>query len=208
MSLENEIFAKEYHYRPKQVNKFLVMIKFGNTERRRLAFRNLVFRMMKDIVVKNITNYLNLLNNTPVPSEDFPPRDELVSECFLVFDKCIEKYKVLPSHNFYFYFNKSLSRKFFKDYQRALVNDKIEMTEAIYTCHPDLRQREKPDTIGILMDINGFSDLERRITISRLQDMKPSDFLKKNPDVTSVQYGTTLKRIKEILMNLQEQGEL
>lgn len=207
MGLEKEIFAVDYHYRPKAVNKFLVMIKFGNTEKRRLAFKNLVFRMMKDIVVKNITNYINLLNNTP-QKDNLPDRDELVSECFLIFNKCVEKYKVLPSHNFYFYFNKSLSRNFFRDYQRALINDKIEMTEAIYTCHPDLRESEKPDTVGILMKNMKFSDLEKRITISRMNGKKTSEFLESNPDVTPAEYSKALKHIEELLIILQDRGEL
>ena len=207
MGLEHEIFKIDYHYRPKQVNKFLVMIKFGNTEKRRLAFKNLVFRMMKDIVLKNISNYFNLLNNTPM-KDNLPDRDELVSECFLIFNKCIEKYKVLPSHNFYFYFNKSLSRNFFRDYQRALVNDKIELTEAIYTCHPDLRESERPNTVAILMDNMNFSDLERRISESRMLGQKTSEFLEANPDVTSGQYSKALKHIKEMLNELKDKGEL
>ena len=207
MSLEHEIFKTDYHYRPKQVNKFLVMIKFGNTEKRRLAFKNLVFRMMKDIVIKNISNYLNLLNNTPM-KDNLPDRDELVSECFLIFNKCIEKYKVLPSHNFYFYFNKSLSRNFFRDYQRALVNDKIELTEAIYTCHPDLRESERLNTVDILMDNMNFSDLERRISESRMLGQKTSEFLEANPDVTSGQYSKALKHIKEMLNELKDKVEL
>lgn len=137
-----------------------------------------------------------------------PDRDELVSECFLIFNKCVEKYKVLPSHNFYFYFNKSLSRNFFRDYQRALINDKIEMTEAIYTCHPDLRESEKPDTVGILMKNMKFSDLEKRITISRMNGKKTSEFLESNPDVTPAEYSKALKHIKELLIILQDRGEL
>ena len=207
MGLENEIFKTDYHYRPKYVNKFLVMIKFGNTEKRRLAFKNLVFRMMKDVVIKNITNFLNLLNNTPM-KDNLPERDELVSECFLIFNKCIEKYKVLPSNNFYFYFNKSLSRNFFRDYQRALVNDKVEMTEAIETCHPDLRYEGRPNTVEILMENMQFTEIEQRVTRSRMLGKKSSEFLKENPDVTASQYSKALKHIKEMLVELQENGEL
>lgn len=162
---------------------------------------------MKDIVIKNISNYINLLGNTPM-KDDLPDRDELVSECFLIFNKCIEKYKVHPSHNFYFYFNKSLSRNFFRDYQRALVNDKIELTEAIYTCHPDLRENERPNTAAILMENMNFSELEIRISESRMLGQKTSEFLEANPDVTSGQYSKALKHIKEMLNELQDKGEL
>lgn len=207
MGLEHEIFKTDYHYRPKKVNKFIVMIKFGNTERRRLAFSNLVFRMMKDIVVKNITNFLNLLGNTPM-KDDLPERDELVSDCYLIFNKCIEKYKVLPSNSFYFYFNKALSRYFFKHYQRALVNDKIELTEAIAVCHPDLREDERPDTAEILMENMNFTELEIRISRSRMNGQKTSEFLRDNPEVTSGEYSKCLKHIKEMLNELKEKGEL
>lgn len=207
MGLENNIFKTDYYYKPKSVNKFLVMIKFGNTEKRRLAFKNLVFRMMKDIVIKNISNYLNLLNNTPM-KDNLPDRDELVSECFIIFNKCIEKYKVHPSHNFYFYFNKSLSRNFFRDYQRSLTNDRIELTEAMSTCHPELRESEKTNTIFILMENMNFTELEKRISQSRLLGQKTSEFLEENPDVTSVEYSKALKHIKEMLKELQKRGEI
>lgn len=207
MGLERTIFKTDFHYKPKTVNKFLVMIKFGNTEKRRLAFKNLVFRMMKDIVIKNISNYLNLLNNTPT-KDNLPDRDELVSECFIIFNKCIEKYKVCPSHNFYFYFNKSLSRNFFRDYQRALVNDRIELTEAISTCHPELRESEKANTVSVLMDNMNFTNLEKRISQSRMLGQKTSEFLEENPDVTSVEYSKALKHIKEMLIELQKRGEI
>ena len=62
---------------------------------------------MKDIVKKNIANYLNLLNNTE--AKDMPDRDELVADCYIIFDKCLEKYIIKGNYNFYFYYNKSLS---------------------------------------------------------------------------------------------------
>lgn len=207
MGLEHEIFKTNYYYKPKLVNKYLVFIKFGKTEKRRLAFKNLVFRMMKNIVIKNISNYINLLNNTP-SKDSLPSRDELVSECFIIFNKCVEKYKVHPRYNFYFYFNKSLSRNFFRGYQRALVNDHIEISEAIQTCHPRLRESEKTDTISILIDNMNFTEIEKRITQSRLLGQKTSEFLEMNPDVTSVEYAKALKNIKEKLIELKKIGEL
>lgn len=207
MGLEHDIFKTDYHYKPKSVNRFLVMIKFGKTEKRRLAFKNLVFRMMKDIVIKNISNYLNLLNNTPM-KDNLPDRDELVSECFIIFDKCIEKYKVLPSHNFYFYFNKSLSRNFFRDYQKSLINDRIEITEAMSTCHPELRESEKINDVSVLMENMNFNELEKRISRSRMLGQKTSEFLEENPDVTSIEYSKALKHIKEMLNELKRRGEI
>ena len=81
MSLESVYFKRDYHYKAKFVNKCIAIIRFTKSEKRRRAYHNLVFKMMKDIVKKNIANYLNLLSSINM-KDTLPSRDELIADCW------------------------------------------------------------------------------------------------------------------------------
>lgn len=208
MSLESMYFKKDYHYKAKFVNKCIAIIRFSKDEKRIKAYKNLVFRMMKDIVKKNISNYMNLLQGT-YRKDTMPNRDELVADCYIIFDKCLEKYIINKKYNFYFYYNKSLSRNFFRCYQKELQRSSgVEITEALMTVHSGFHDLRQPDTVELLLCNLGLSDLEKRICKSRMLGKKTSEFLEENLDVTNGQYSKSLKNIKEILISFQEKGEL
>lgn len=208
MSLESMYFKADYHYKAKFVNKCIAIIRFSKNEKRVQAYKNLVFKMMKDIVKKNIANYLNLLTNTEM--KDMPDRDELVADCYIIFNKCLEKYVLNKTYNFYFYFNKSLSRNFYRDYQKELQrsNNHVEVSEALATVNKGFHDYRKPDNTELIMSQLGFDELEKRICRSRMLGQKTSEFLKENPDVTNGQYSRCLKKIKEVLQQSQEREEI
>lgn len=208
MSLESIYFKKDYHYKAKFINKCIAIIRFTKSEKRQRAYKNLVFKMMKDIVKKNIANYLNLLSGLEV-KDMLPSRDELIADCYIIFDKCLGKYKLGKGYNFYFYFNKSLSRNFFRDYQKAMQRNKgVEITEALSVVNPNFHDNTPPDTTELLMIQLELSELEMRICRSRMLGQKTSEFLEKNPDVTNGQYSKSLKRIKDVLITFKEKGEI
>ena len=111
MNLESVLFRRDFYYNLKFVEKCIKIIQTSNNEKRVKAYKSLVFKMMKDIVKKNVANYLNLLRNVDYP--DIPERDELISDCYVVFDKCVSKFLVDKGYNFYFYFNNRLSISYF-----------------------------------------------------------------------------------------------
>jgi hypothetical protein len=208
MSLESVYFKRDYQYKAKFVNKCIAIIRFTKSEKRRKAYRNLVFKMMKDIVKKNIANYLNLLSSIDM-KDTLPTRDELIADCYIIFDKCVEKFILGKDYNFYFYFNKSLSRNFFRDYQKELQhNNSVEITEALATVNSGFHDYHQLDTTELLMEHLGLNELEIRICRSRMLGQKTSEFLSENEDVTNAQYSKRLKRIKEVLIEFQENGEI
>lgn len=208
MSLEGSYFKRDYHYKVKFVNKCIAIIRFSKDERRIKAYKNLVFRMMKDIVKKNISNYLNLLQGINM-KDDMPERDELIADCYLIFDKCLDKYIINKKYNFYFYFNKSLSRNFFRYYQKELqCSSNVEVTEALMTVNSKFHYSNQFTTQGFLLYNLGLSELEKKICESRMLGQKTSEFLEENLDVSNNQYSKSLKRIKEILIIFRDKGEL
>ena len=209
MSLESTYFKRDYHYKAKFINRCIAIIRFTKSEKRSRAYKNLVFKMMKDIVKKNIANYLNLLSGLEIRGDMLPSRDELVADCYIIFDKCLEKYKLGKGYNFYFYFNKSLSRNFFRDYQKAMQRcNGVEITEPLTVVNSKFHDYTPMDTTELLLIHLGLSELEKRICRSRMLGQKSSEFLVKNPDVNSGQYSKALKRIKEVLIEFKKRGEI
>ena len=93
MNLEAKYFKCDFYYDNARVERFIEIIKSPQSSaRRQKAFKNVVFKMMKDVVKKNIRNYLNLLTNG-TSIEEIPTTDELIADCYIVFDKCLEKFK-------------------------------------------------------------------------------------------------------------------
>jgi len=208
MSLESVFFKKDYHYKAKFANKCIAIIRFSKDEKRVDAYKNLVFKMMKDIVKKNISNYLNLLKNV-YRKDTLPERDELVADCYLIFNKCLDKFIINKKYNFYFYYNKSLSRNFFRCYKKEMQrNNGIEITEALTIVNSNFHDNSQPDTTELLMIHLSLNELETRICRSRMLGQKISEFLKENTDITNRQYSKSLKRIKEILIMFKEKGEM
>lgn len=208
MSLESTYFKVDFFYNVPLVEKYVKIIQTSKSPKRVRAFKNLVFMMMKDIVKKNISNYLNLLRSSEV--KDLPERDELVANCHLIFDKCVYKFVLGRGYNFYFYFNKSLSRNFFRDYQRETQRNNFttEITDVMTIVNSSFHSSEECGSVDLLMDQLGFTDLEKRVCKSRMAGHKTSEFLKLNPDVTNSQYSRALKVVKEKLNTAKENKDI
>lgn len=208
MSLESVFFRKDFYYNVRLVEKSINIIQTSTDSKRIQAFKTLVFKMMKDVVKKNIANYLNLLRN--VNSPDIPERDELVSDCFIVFDKCVSKFIVNKGYNFYFYFNKSLSRNFFREYYKKLQggNSTVDITDVMMIVNKSFHVRESQGSVEMLLDNLKFTELEKRICQSKMNGQKISDFLKANTDVTNSQYARALKSVKAKLLEAKENKEI
>lgn len=197
---------KTWKYRRKLMNTCIMRIRYGNRSERTInGYKTFVFKSMKEIVHKNIMNYLNLLNSTSC--RDLPEYDEVLSECYLIFEKCLWKFKIKKNNNFYFYFNKALSRNFYRYYQKETNHSNVELSPEISLFHPSLQQRHSENSISMIMHHLQFSELEIRITNSRLSGERISEFLKRNSDITQKQYIESLKHIKSILLNIKDKEQ-
>lgn len=208
MTLENLYFRKDFYYDAEQVEKYIDIIQTSDNSQRVCAYKNLVFMMMKDIVKKNISNFLNLLRG--IDSPDIPERDDLVTNCYITFDKCLEKYIVGRGYNFYFYFNKSLSRNFFREYQREMqrINASAEVTETLSYVSKEMRVDAVYSGVDFLMENLQFTPLEKKICHSKMSGQRASDFLKMNPEVSNSQYSRALKSVKNKLFLVKENNEI
>lgn len=207
MKLEKVYFKKNFYYSSRKINKYIAIIKFSTKEIRTRSFKNLVFKMMKDIVKKNVNNYIKLLQNSGI--KEIPEKDELISECYIIFDKCLGKFEISKNNNFYFYYNKSLSRYFFRNYQKEVnKNNAIEITDSVFMFNSNLQSRNEHDELDLILKNIGLTSLEIQICYSKINGQKAVEFLEKNTEITSVQYTKSIKRIKEVLIDFKNKDEI
>ena len=60
-------------------------------------------------------------------------------------------------------------------------------------------------SVEMLMDLLGFTELEKKVAHSKVIQQRTADFLNENPDITNAQYNRAMKRIKEVLIEYQKQ---
>lgn len=204
VSVENKIFRKNFKYRQKFINVCILRIKYGHRSERTIrGYKTYVFKMMHDIVRKNICNYTNLLTNG-TSIREIPTHDDILADVYLMFDKCLDKYQVRKGNKFYFYFNKSLSRNFFREYQKIQKQSAVDLSSGIEIMHPHLRYESNNYDVELLMHNLHFTETEKRIVRSRMLGQCVTEFLKENKDISKIQYSTALKKMKSDIRNFQE----
>lgn len=201
-SVEGQLFKQQFKYKAAVVNRFIQIIRTCDDPLRVAAYKSLVFRMMGSIILKNIANYINLLNGSNLP--DIPTRDEAIADCYTMYDKCLDKYVIDNDANFYFYFNKSMARNFYTMYKKNLRARHSDMSSGIEAAHPGMRTVEDVNGVEVIFTSFNFTELECRITRSRMAGQRKSEFLRDNTDVTENDYNRSLLRMKKILKRIKE----
>lgn len=203
-NIETSYFDVAYRYNPRFANKCLCIIRYSNSVRRVTAFKNLLFKMMGNIVRKNISNYCNLARN--VWDGEMETRDEILSDCYMMFDKCCYKFLICKQYNFYFYFNKGLSRMLFKKYTQyythSTTKNNIERVSLTLKNVVSTNGNESWE-LDLLYEKIGLNELEIMIVKSRISGKRISQFLKENPEITTSQYSKILKKVKKILIDIK-----
>lgn len=201
--MSSKIFKKRYKHKPKFINACILRIRYGNRSEKTIrGYKTFIFKSMRMIVEKNIGNAVNLLRSTGC--RELPTQEEFISDCWVVFDKCIERYIVSRTNSFYFYYNTALSRKFFQDYKDRKDVTHVELSEVIKSVHPQLSYSSHSYTVEILFDNMNLTELQKEICRSKMKGEKAADFIKRNEGITIKQYQQELYSVKDIIRNLQE----
>jgi hypothetical protein len=185
----------------------LVEEKYKSNEKRLNELRLELFAMMSKIVVKNINNYLKLCYNSPVKDESFVSY-EMQSEAFLILIKCIEKFKFNKGFCFYFYYNKSLSRSFYKIFSQT-IRDKENM--GLVSDIIQVRSRKSTNehySVEFVISQFKLDEDELRILDSKLLGQSKIDFLQANKDFNMTKYHKCNQKVKLIIQKFLENGEL
>jgi len=170
-----------------------------------------VYVMMKKIVIKNINNYMKYVNNSPVTEKCFD-QDEMESEAYIVFENCIKNFDVNSKYDFYFYFNKAMSRNFYRMFDKEIrqkqVGDNYHSEKFYVNTQSQFINDESDKDLNILINSLNLSEDENLVLLSKLNYQSKNEFLKENKHISSVYYNNLLNKIKTIILNLQTNGEL
>lgn len=202
LDFSENFFNVGFVYNAKIVNKVIAFIKFSKSERRRQAFSVLLFKMMHNVVKKNISNYRNLAFKS---SNSYVPEfNELVSDCYIIMMNCVKGYKISKRHNFYFYYNKALSRNFFRDFKRELKHgDGSVMTnDDALKNNTDYSSTCNIDTIDIIFKNYNLTPIEIRLCYHKMEGKKVSDFVEQN-GITISTYNKILKSIRNKIKDIK-----
>lgn len=203
MRFEN-LFKDDHAYNAKLANKYILIIKTTKDEKRKQDNCLLLFQMMKEIVNKNINNFHALCRNGGAVSfTEKKQYNELVNDCYIIFNKSLSLYKISKTNNFYFYFNKAMSRTFYKEYLKDYKKNLAEVDTGESYEHTGSYEQHL-DAEMILSSLK-FTSVQKDIIRSKMSGQKFEDFLNLNPEVNSVLYYRNLKAIKEILTNNKQE---
>lgn len=167
-----------------------------------------LYSMMKKVIVKNILNYAKIIENSPV-TDQCNNNTEMEAEAYIVMDKCIGNFKVSQTNDFYYYFNKSLARNFYRMFDREYRKKEKYDNYSAETKHVSKGSYDKGNNYDVEFLVNQMelTDLQKRVMMSKVMGEKKEDFLQNNSDVTSSKYYSTLKSIKIILTKMRENGD-
>ena len=186
-----------------------ISIKIRKAEAKEKELKLELFKLMSKVVVKNIRNYMKLADNSPVTDECHNSY-EMQAEAWVILEKCLMKFKLKHNYCFYFYYNKSLGRNFYRMFDKEVR--KREKYQEYETEKINTSQLGKTDVnnfpIEMIIESIDLTENEEKILRSKLVREKKSDFLDKNCKLSSGKYYTALKNIKEKINKLKDDGEL
>lgn len=197
-----DFFKVKFSYNQKIVNKAIIVIKFSGNDERVRNYSLLLFKMMHNVVNKNITNYKNLILNSPI--EHVPDFNELVSDCYIIMMNCVRGYKISKRNNFYFYYNKALSRRFFRDFQKELKHS----NKNIITTDDEVKNNSlycvsnEFDETELVLEKYRLTEFEKELCRHRLEGGRVNDFIKIKT-ITLSAYNKILHSIKNKLKDIK-----
>lgn len=196
----------EPEFNRKKVNGYILKIQKSTNQRLVSELKFELFKMMKKIVVKNVTNYQMLFRNSSVTHECLE-KDEIETECYIVLDKCVSNYKVHSKSCFYFYYNKSLTRSLFRMFQKEVRNNEKFQDFQKHEIFKPVIQNSSQYDIDFLISFLDLDKVDKMVLRSKLLNEKKDEFLDRKKRITSSQYQNSIKKIKKQIVIFNEDEE-
>jgi hypothetical protein len=192
----------------KLASKYVLLIKRGGNRMKTDQSKLNLYKLMKKIVIKNVKNYSNLARNSSV-TERCHLESEMYGEAFIVMMKCVDNFNVNKKNCFYFYFNKSLSRNFYRMFDKEVRK---------YNSHRDWKvsfkssndhfTREEIYSVNMVIDNLKLDSFDKKVLMSKMLYEKKDDFIVNNEGATVSKYYNSIRKIKEQLQKLMDNGDI
>lgn len=192
-SLYNSLSRKYIKYNDTLVRKSIKIIRSAPNTRIADRERAKILDMMSRVIVKGVNNFFKLMSN--VEQNDnviIHTYDDIVAECYIILDKCVEKFDLENENKFYFYFNKSVNQGLFRIQERCYRTKNIDINEPKYRNFGS----ETIETPILLENI--LNDKQMLVINSKLENQDVHEFCKMMK-MTSIEYNNILRQSKDIL---------
>ena len=194
-----------HYYDKKEVTKLLIKAKKSKNKRKSDEAKKILFLSLSRIVVKNIENFFKISIKY---SDLIHDRNDLVSECYLTLDKCVEKYDLNIGSVFYWYYNKSLTfrmqRIIEKNYYKHRNNFRVEREHESFIFSSKL-STISTDFTDFYLDIFQVTDEERKIIEAKMTGKKIKEFVEDEMQITWNEYYKRVGSIKNKLKTIRDE---
>lgn len=193
-------------YSNKEVVKCLYIIKKSTNARAVDEAKVRLLQQLNQIITKNIDNFFNMIKKDE--KEPLHSKDDMVGECYIVLQNCINLFEIKKGKYFFWYYNKALTRALLrireKMYLKHYVVDKLDEEYEENLFFVSMANQEQ-DLVDYYLDNYGLDKQEKRIVKSLINGQKRGDFLQKNKDITWNKYYALLASIKKKLEPLKDE---
>lgn len=197
--LFNSIMKDRCKYSEKDVIKCIVIIKNSSNDKLIQKKKELIIKYSSKIILRNVVNFFNQLRGVE-SGKICHEKDDIVSECYMILDNCIENFNLNSGYKFYFYLNKAMMRGLNKlkkkSYRGESCSTYIDSNEV---CKFDWRTFSSEESNPLLLE-KIFTKKEVLLMQSRIQEQKIDEFIK-SVEISRTEYHKILKRIREKIKN-------
>lgn len=177
----------------------------NNCKKQRISDESkiILFKMLSKIVIKNIENFFSLVK---IYDNVLHTKNDLVGDAFFVLMNCINGFDIKLNKQFYFYYNKALTRAFIRIIEKNYYKHRD--TQRVPDGFESFLFLDKSTSGNNLLefyfDLFRLTDDERRIVKSRLLEQNPRDFVSES-DFTMSEYKITLEIIRDKTKALRDE---
>ena len=186
---ENNSFTKE------KMVLYLTVIQSSKKQSVKDAYKRKLFSMFGDIVQKSVNNFFSLCRDKNIVSS--LEEEDILSECYIVFHKSIEKMNFSYKNNFHFYYNKSITRSLYRVFQKLLrEKSHIKNYEDITVVTRNKTNQIAVDLTDYYCERMHFSKLQKKIVKNKVDPkFSVDEFVIKNK-ITKKKYKDELAFIE------------
>jgi hypothetical protein len=194
MTLYKFLKDNEIKYCEKSVRKSVAILKVVKNGRVAEKHKKILMLLCSKIIIKSVNGFFFLIRGIE-KGNVIHEQDDIVQECFLILNKCIEKFDLKnPDYRFYFYVNSAMQKGLYrlKEKEYSSISNKhiyVNISEVVEHDTMIVKGMNHPLFLG-----KNFTKKEILLMQSKLDDEHIDDFCEKI-DINKAEYYKVLKTI-------------
>ncbi len=181
----------------------MIIIRSTKIESIKQLYLQRLFFVLKEITVKNVNNFFSLCrkSNSIPYLEDI----DLISECFLIFDKTVKNFDLKQRYSFHFYYNKSLSRAFYRMYEKTLKSKFINFVDNDFYVDFEVYTYINLTFFDYYSDKFNLSKIQRKILKFKIDDGGDQDVFMIKNRISKKVFNENLEVIKTKFKDIRQE---